>query len=77
MLRRSPFTLLMGVMLLAVSSAIAQTTGAPAAPAPPGGAPGTGLAGSWSNFWWITIAVVVVVLAAIFFAWRSRTRGRL
>src|SRR5215207_1915651 len=67
------------------SSALAQATGSgmgagSTGPGPgsggtaPGAGAAAGLAGSWSNFWWIVAIVVVLVLAAIWFFTRVTAR---
>ncbi len=85
MMRHSLFTTLVGFILLAASSALAQVTGSGTGgggtgpgPGSGGTAPGSGAAagaaGDWTGFTWIVAIVAVLVVAAIWFF--ARRRGR-
>jgi heme/copper-type cytochrome/quinol oxidase subunit 2 len=76
----SKLTALIGFILLAVSSAWAQTPAptSPAPGAPPGSPPAGDAAATGSgivDYWWI-ILLVVIVAAAIWYFSRSRGRNR-
>ena len=64
-MRYTPFPTLFGFLVLAVSSALAQTT---TAPNPASGAEAGGV-----NWWWLIIVLLVIAAGAWYF---MRGRGR-
>jgi hypothetical protein len=74
-MRYTPFAPLFGYLVLAVSSALAQTTTppgtAPGTATTPGAGAGAGTGGGLADWWWI-ILVLLVVAAAIWYFMRGR-----
>src|SRR5215210_3199170 len=73
-MRYTPFATLFGYLVLAVSSALAQTTPpgtAPGTATTPGAGAGAGTGGGLADWWWI-ILVLLVVAAAIWYFMRRR-----
>jgi hypothetical protein len=58
---------LIGFLILAASSALAQAPGAPPAT-------DTGQAGGIADYWWAILLLVIVVIAAIWYYSSRRTR---
>ncbi len=66
-MRQAPLATLASVVLLGISSALAQTT---APGAGPGAAPATG--GGLGDWWWIILVVALVAAAAWYFTRNRR-----
>src|SRR5215216_6394821 len=77
-MRYTPFATLFGYLVLAVSSALAQTTTppgtAPGTATTPGAGAGAGTGGGLADWWWIILVLLVVAAAISYFM--TRPSGR-
>jgi hypothetical protein len=74
-MRYTPFTTLIGLLVLTASPALAQATSTPSGTAPGTAAPGGGTAaggGGLTNWWW-TILVIIVIAAVVWYFMRGRS----